>query len=100
MKFDPGATMFINTQIVRDFVKVLPAPMGFGKETADVIPEEDMNAFMGETLELPRVSHVDGAGECSCCIASVPQLNSFLPDACRGVEWCDRLWFDVLICYL
>ena len=52
VRFDPQATMYINTQVVRDFVKVLPAPLGFGRELTDFVPEDEMNAFMGKTLDL------------------------------------------------
>ena len=55
LKFDPQATMYINTQVVRDFIKVLGEPLGFGREPTDFVPEEEMNSFIGKVLGMGTV---------------------------------------------
>ena len=48
VRFDTNATMFMNAQVVRDFVKALPVPMGLCKDEAEAVSNSALNEFLGK----------------------------------------------------
>jgi hypothetical protein len=50
VQFDKQASMFIPTNTLREFVRILPEPMGFGAAVDQAVPETAIKEFIGMWL--------------------------------------------------